>query len=276
LIATDTCARAGLGEVLRPVGLLLLAIAAAAAALSVQPVARASLGLSAAVVLLAGWTMLRVHHGLLGLHHAGAGARQAARQAEQHYVDVLRRIVHCVEARDAYNKGHSERVAELSGLLGRRLGLDDAACGRLALAGELHDLGLLAIPDRLLNERSRLGVDGFERVKEHPEVAYEVLRPLESLSGPVLQAIRHHHERMNGTGYPAGLRETDIPRPARILAVADAYDAMTHDRPHRPALSAADAVAELRRCSPAGYDPQCVEALAAVLNVPASAPAGGG
>jgi HD-GYP domain-containing protein (c-di-GMP phosphodiesterase class II) len=85
----------------------------------------------------------------------------------------------------------------------------------------------------------------------------------------VLPAIRAHHERLNGTGYPAGLAGDEIPLGARILAVADAYEAMTHDRPHRPAVSPLIAMRELRRCCPSGFDPQCVEALAHVLNVPA-------
>ena len=105
-------------------------------------------------------------------------------------------------------------------------------------------------------------------VREHSDISYEVLKPLAMLA-PVLPAIRHHHERTNGTGYPAALAGDAIPLEARILAVADAYDAMTHDRPHRQALSSLVALRELRRCCPSGYDSRCVEALAEVLHAPA-------
>jgi len=136
------------------------------------------------------------------------------------------------------------------------------------LAGRLHDIGMLAVPQSIVAQRSTLGAEAFRSIKEHPSISWEALKPLELLE-EVLPAIRHHHERMNGTGYPSGLSGEEIPLTARILAVADAYDAMTHDRPHRGAVTPLSAVHELRRCAPEGYAPRCVEALADVLHLPA-------
>ena len=109
-------------------------------------------------------------------------------------------------------------------------------------------------------------MDEFRTIQKHSEVSYEILRPLRCLK-EMLLAVRYHHERMNGTGYPAGISGDEIPLEAKILAVADAYDAMTHDRPHRPAMTPMIAVQELRRCTPHGYDESCVEALADIIHV---------
>jgi len=98
-------------------------------------------------------------------------------------------------------------------------------------------------------------------------VSYAVLKPLDCISEDILMGIRHHHERMNGTGYPAGLAGEDVPIGARIIAVADSYDAMTHDRPYRRAMEPMQAMSELRRCVPAGYAPECVDALARTLRL---------
>ena len=121
---------------------------------------------------------------------------------------------------------------------------------------------------------SGLRVAEFRTIQKHSEVSYEILKPLESLR-EVLPAIRYHHERMNGTGYPAGIREEEIPLGARILAVADAYDAMTHDRPHRSAMTPLAAMKELDRCTPHGYDRTCVDALAGMMHLPLLTAAGG-
>ena len=138
----------------------------------------------------------------------------------------------------------------------------------LELAGQLHDIGLLAVPETIIQSYARFGVEEFRSVQKHSEASYEVLKPLEMLAD-VLPAVRYHHERLNGTGYPAGLKEGQVPLGARILAVADSYDAMTHDRPHRAAMSPLVAMRELQRCCPSGYDPECVEALAEIMNIPA-------
>jgi HD-GYP domain-containing protein (c-di-GMP phosphodiesterase class II) len=195
------------------------------------------------------------------------GLSESAAQAEEHYVDVLLRIVRSVEARDEHLMGHSERVGRLAEGIAINLGLSDQEVRQIKIAGELHDIGMVAIPEHIIAGKAKMGSEGFRTVKTHTEIGYDVLKPLQNI--PVaLQAARGHHERMNGTGYPQGVIGEAIPLAARIVAVADSYDAMTHDRPHRLAISMHLAVQELKRCSPAGYDPDCVDALAAHLNIP--------
>jgi HD-GYP domain-containing protein (c-di-GMP phosphodiesterase class II) len=218
------------------------------------------------IVAVAGVMIFQVHWTVTHLGRRSQLIRRGAVQAEQHYINVLRQITHIVEARDRYNSGHSEHVGKLAERIARQLGLPPKRCEQLNLAGQLHDIGLLAVPDGLLRKQEGFGIGDYRTVQKHSEVSYELLRPLESLAD-VLPAIRSHHERLNGTGYPLGLAGDDIPLEARILAVADAYDAMTHDRPQRNAMSPLRAMEELRRCTPSGYDGRCVEALAQIAHL---------
>ena len=254
-------------QVVRPVSLSVVAIAASACAMAVNGWQQVSLMLGGILVLMAALLLMQVWREVSRLSHHGRSAHRAAAQAERHYVDVLRRILKIVEAHEQYSHGHSERVGALAKNMARHLGLDRDRCILLGLAGELHDIGLLAIPEGLLKKRCQLGAHDFRTIQTHSETSYEILKPLRSLAD-VLPGIRYHHERMNGTGYPAGLRGEQIPIEARILAAADAYDAMTHDRPHRCAISPLEAVRELQRCSPDGYDSECVAALTDLMHVP--------
>ncbi len=223
--------------------------------------------LAAVIAAIAGLLLYTVYNTFTHMHaHTGRLTTTAA-EAEKHYVEVLGRIVKIVEARGAHWAGHSERVGQLARRIAVKLGLDQDLAEQLGLAGELHDIGLLAVPEALLAQHGNFGSEAFGSVQKHSDASFELLRPLESLAR-VLPAIRHHHERMNGSGYPLGLTGEAVPMEARILAVADVYDAMTHDRPHRSALSPFQAMQELRRCSPAGFDASCVDALAAVVNLP--------
>ncbi len=226
-----------------------------------------NLVLGGVFVLIAGVIVFQVQISLRALRGRSESLQQAATEAERHYIDVMRRLVKYVEARNKYTTGHSDRVGVLAEKIGREMGFGQEMCQSLNLAGQLHDIGMLAIPEHILHRRTELGVDAFRCVMEHPEIAFEVLKPLKSLAD-ILPAIRHHHERMNGTGYPSGLSDAGIPVEARILAVADSYDAMTNDRANRPAMTPLQAIMELRRCTPAGYDPDCVDALGKVMNLP--------
>lgn len=231
-------------------------------------------GLAASTVLLVALMVgvgvgmvIRIQRAVSHLRRQSHSARQNAGQAEKHYIEVLRRVIKVVEARDRYWAGHSRNVGRLSCTIARQLGLSDSRCEQMVLAGELHDIGRLAVPESIILNHSRFGVEDFRCVQAHSAVSHEVLKPLEMLAG-ILPAIRSHHEKPNGTGYPDALKGDDIPLGAHILAVADAYDAMTHDRPHRQAMSPVMALRELRRCAPAGFDPDCVEALVAGLSIP--------
>jgi len=198
-----------------------------------------------------------------------ARLRIVAEHSESHCLEVLRKVTHYVESRDRYWAGHSRRVGELSERIARQIGLDEQVCTELCVAGQLHDIGLLAVPEAVISNSTKSGVEDFRLIKKHSEVSYQLLLPLDALSHETLSAIRYHHERMNGTGYPAGLAGEQVPIEARVLAVADSYDAMTHDRPYRKAMEPLQAMSELRRCCPAGYDPQCVDALATALKLDA-------
>lgn len=229
------------------------------------PVTNAILG--SVIVIMATAMVFQVCWAMRQQRQQSAMIHQAAIQAEQHYINVLRQIICIVEARDRYSRGHSERVGRLTEQIARQMELPASQCELLNVAGQLHDIGLLTVPDGLLRKQEGFGVGDYRMVQKHSEVSYELLKPLESLA-EVLPAIRHHHERLNGTGYPAGLAGEGIPLEARILAVADAYDAMTHDRPQRSAMTPLQAMEELRRCTPSGYDARCVEALAQIINLP--------
>jgi len=254
------------GDVVRPVSISLIAIGVVACALAVEGWHTSSLLLGLVLIALAGVLVLQVRRAVCQLGEESVSLRTSALAAERHYSAVLRRIVREVESRDTYWAGHSRHVGMLTRRMAENMGRPAEQCELLGLAGELHDIGMLAVPESVLLSRRCIGGADFRSVQNHSHVSYELLKPLRSLA-PALPSIRYHHERMNGSGYPGGLKGGDIPLGARIIAVADAYDAMTHDRPHRPAMSPTAAVAELRRCTPSGYDPRCVESLAEVLNL---------
>jgi HD-GYP domain-containing protein (c-di-GMP phosphodiesterase class II) len=252
--------------IVRSVAISAAAIALAIYAMTIQTTHLAFIVFSAVALLVAAGAVLQVSLAVRELSQRHEALHQASIQAEHHYFKVLRRIVAAVEAREPYTRGRSKRIAFLARRIAEKLGLATGQCHLIYLAAQVHDIGLLAVPDHILNKPSRLGSEEFRAVQRHAEASYRILQPLASLQD-ILQAVRYHHERMNGTGYPHQLAGETIPLTARILAVADAYDAMTHDRPHRPALPAIEALNELRRCSPAGYDSQCVEAIEEVMNM---------
>ena len=174
-------------------------------------------------------------------------------------------LAKAVDLRDTYTGSHSARVAELAARVAARLGLDDEQVELSRLAGSLHDLGKLAIPEEILRKPGPL--TGPERLvlERHPQIGS---RMLESLGiDPVGEWILHHHERWDGTGYPDRLPGPEIPLGARIVFVVDAYDAMTSDRVYRGRLSESDALAELERCAGTQFDPAVVAALAEELDL---------
>ena len=177
-------------------------------------------------------------------------------------------LAKAVDERDAYTGSHSQRVGEYSARIARRLGADDAAVELTRLAGDLHDLGKLAIPEEVLRKPDELSEAERLILERHPQIGY---RMLESLGvQPVAEWVLHHHERWDGAGYPNRLVGEQIPLGARIVFVADAYDAMTSERAYSQAMSQRDALAELERCAGTQFDPAVVKALAEEL-----LPAGG-
>jgi len=255
----------GNGDVVRSVGLSAVAIATAVYAMVIQRAGLEYAALGCTVLLVAASATLQVGRAVRLMHRQHDQTAQAALRAERHYFKVLRRIIEAYEAREPYCRGRSKRVAFLARRMAEQMGVDREHCRLLAMAASVQDIGLMAVPDRILNKPSRLGGDEYRTVRKHPDVSYRILEPLTFLAD-VLPGVRYHHERMNGSGYPFGQTGGEIPLDARILAVADAYEAMTHDRPHRPAVPSIEALSELRRCSGEGYDGDCVTALEEVLH----------
>lgn len=257
---------AGTGEIIRSLGISALATALAVYAVVLQERTLSVVVLGAIILLVAISGMLQVSRAVRKLRDEHRRTYQAAMRVERHYFKVLRRIMAAIEDREPYTRGRSKRVGYLARRIGEQMGLPRKQCRLLGLAGQVHDIGQMGVPDRVLNKPSRLGAAEFRTVRKHAEVSYRILEPLTFLA-EILPAVRYHHERMNGTGYPEELKGEQIPLTAKILAVADAYDAMTHDRPHRAALPPIEALNELRRCSPAGFDSDCVAALEEIMNM---------
>ena len=194
---------------------------------------------------------------LAELKRLAAGPDRAARYR------AAASLAKAVDARDVYTGSHSERVAELAALVAARLGADMETVELTRLAASLHDLGKLAIPEEILRKPGELTESERLVLERHPHIGY---RMLESLGvDPVAQWVLHHHERWDGCGYPDGLPGEEIPLGARVIFVADAYDAMTSDRVYRQRLSDEDAMDELFRCAGSQFDPDVVAALAAEL-----------
>ncbi len=179
-------------------------------------------------------------------------------------VGTVEALAALVEARDQYTGEHTNEVARLTARLALLLGRDTADARLIGLAGRLHDVGKIAIPDAVLRKPGRLTEDEWTLIRTHPVVGADVVGRVPALR-VLAPLIRAHHERWDGSGYPDGLAGADIPLGARIIAVADAYGAMTTDRPYRAGRDAAWALAELRRCAGAQFDPTVVDALMTVV-----------
>ncbi len=179
-----------------------------------------------------------------------------------------------IDARDTYARGHSSRVTAIADAIARRLDWDEEQLELLQLGGPLHDVGKLAIPDEVLRKPGRLDDEEMAQIREHPRLGARILIRLSAFRD-ALPYVLYHHERWDGTGYPTGRAGEEIPVEARVLAVADAYDAMTSNRPYRPALSRDEALAEVERCSGSQFDPAIVrvflELTAEAAELPAAA-----
>jgi response regulator RpfG family c-di-GMP phosphodiesterase len=178
---------------------------------------------------------------------------------EQSYLDTVAALIVALEARDPYTKGHSIRVQEYAVGTAQQLGLDRAEVNRLSDAAILHDIGKIGVRDKVLRKPDKLDSQGREEIHAHPSLGGEIVGSISSLRQASV-IVRQHHERYDGQGYPDGLREEQIHLGARIMAVADAYDAMTSDRPYRQALDPKVAVEELLRQAGQQFDPKCVQA----------------
>jgi putative nucleotidyltransferase with HDIG domain len=176
------------------------------------------------------------------------------------YTDAVRSLVAAIEAKDAYTKGHSLRVAEKAVSMARDLGFSPQHTARLEIAALLHDLGKVGVSHAILSKPGPLTADEMQQIRKHPDIGARILEGVPFLQD-VVPWVQSHHERADGHGYGHGLRGHAIPLEARILAVADCFDAMTSARPYRDPLSENEAIAELRTCSGSQFDSDAVESL---------------
>ena len=242
-----------MAEGLRPTAVLRTAFSS-----TFSYVAYAGLGLMLAVL----WIDYTSISGLL-LFLPMLGARWAIRQyAEQQkaYDSTLRALIAAIEVKDGYTRGHSERVSRIATMIAHEAKLPEVRVDAVRYGALLHDVGKTGIPSRILGKHGKLTAEEFEVIKTHPARGLEMLDGIEFLNDS-LAGVYHHHERMDGGGYPLGLVGMEIPEIARIIMVSDAFDAMTSTRSYRPARTVEKAVAELRRCQGDQFDPVMVDAL---------------
>jgi len=170
-------------------------------------------------------------------------------------VATLSVLSKAIEARDPYTHGHSARVTALAEAVARRLGWSEQRLASLLVGGSLHDIGKLAVSDAVLCKEGGLDDAEFAQIREHPKVGAKLLLRVSALR-EAIPCVLYHHERWDGNGYPSGKAGEEIPIEARVLAIADAFDAMTSDRPYRRALTRQQALAEVERCAGTQFDPR--------------------
>lgn len=191
--------------------------------------------------------------------------KRLRQQLKNNWEETIKVLIKLIEMKNPYTEGHSEEVAKWSGIIAQDLNLDKDEQEEIKLAGKLHDIGKIGISDEILNKPGRLSKEEYAEIKKHPVLGADLflnIKQLESIS----QIIRHHHEWYNGKGYPDGLIGEKIPLGSRIINIADAYQAMTSDRPYRKALSNREAIAELERCAGSQFDLEIVMSFIRILN----------
>jgi HD superfamily phosphohydrolase YqeK len=202
---------------------------------------------------------------LLPLFIARWAFAQTVAQQRAHEA-TLATLCQAVETKDYYTRGHSERVSRGSVMIAGEIGMRPDRIEAIRFAGMLHDVGKLGVPTKVLQKEGTLSEEEFAAIQLHPMRGLEIIREIGFLD-EALAGIMHHHEKLNGRGYPMGLAGDEIPEFARVISVADAFDAMTSNRSYRPARSLEEGVAELRRCAGTDFDPEIVSAFLRALEV---------
>ncbi|WDP90529.1 MAG: HD-GYP domain-containing protein [Desulfobacter sp.] len=190
-------------------------------------------------------------------------------EAGQSKKNIAARVLHqfseslgnAIDAKDPFTRLHSEEVAEVAHAIALAMGLDPADADLIHVAGHLHDIGKIGVPDHILQKKGPLTDGEWAFIRRHPDMGADILRPVEALSqSGIVDMVRHHHERFDGAGYPAGLKGKEIPLGARIISLADSLSAILQNRPYRPARVFDEAVEEIINCSGTQFDPRVVTA----------------
>lgn len=184
---------------------------------------------------------------------------QLFEKLQQFLLDAVRTLVAAVEAKDHYTRGHSERVTLYALAIAEIMEFPPNKLTEIRIAGLLHDIGKIGVPEKILNKPGKLTPAEFEKIKLHPTLGARIVQNIKG-TDHIVNIILHHHERFDGKGYPDGLKGNKIPLPARIIAIADSYDAMTSERPYRMPMSTEDAFAEILRNNGTQFDPDVVRA----------------
>jgi putative two-component system response regulator len=192
--------------------------------------------------------------------HLESRVKDLDRRNKQSLINGVQTLVHALEAKDAYTSGHSTRVSRYAVKAAVQLGFIGDRLEHIRLGGELHDIGKIGTREDILNKPGPLSPEEFQHIKGHTALGERILAPFMAESPSVLRIVRSHHERLDGGGFPDGLRGDQIPSEARIVAVVDAFDAMTTNRAYRASRTPVEAMQELRRCAGSHFDPQVVEA----------------
>lgn len=171
------------------------------------------------------------------------------------YHDLIESIVAALEARDKYTANHSRRVSDMTEQVCISLGMSEEECESIHIAAHVHDIGKIGIPDAVLLKTAKLNDEEWRHIKMHPQIGADILNKSKILY-PLKEIVLHHHERWDGKGYPSGLKRTNIPLGARIIAVSDSIDAMMSNRVYRKALSLEDCKKEIEKFSGKMYDPE--------------------
>ena len=206
--------------------------------------------------------LLRTLASLIAVAAANASMDRAQRTT---FLRTMESLASALEARDQYTQGHSQRVSEVSMMIGEQMGLSEEALNELRVGTVLHDIGKIGVPDSILNKPGRLTAEEFTIMKSHPVIGFEICKPLRLPEG-VLMIIRNHHEKLDGSGYPDGLKGGELPLSLRIVCVADAFDAMSSRRPYREVMDPKQVLGELSRCAGTQFDPVVVESLKNLLD----------
>ena len=184
-------------------------------------------------------------------------------EREKLLLDTIESLVAALEAKDPYTFGHSSQVSSLTVAMSHQLNVKEADIFQFRIAALLHDIGKIGVPDQILNKPGFLDIDERKSIEQHPVIGAKILAGIPALS-QVTEIVRHHHARWDGSGYPEPLAGNEIPLGARIIAVADSFQAITSDRTYRAGMPTTVALTELKRCAGSQFDPDVVAAFAAI------------